>query len=152
MSEKLDIVARATAQSELTTICEFIHDQRFDLGSLSFIPTVGTVRLPFEKEDRSRVVSVPWYHLLYSRWTVPVTECILEVRQVLGYSVDDPPKIGTYTFSTMRYDLGKGEIRIFSNEELQIIINVQALDTAVAVTGKDLGVHKILTVLGCEIS
>ena len=52
----------------------------------------------------------------------------------------------------MRYDLGKGEIRIFSNEDLQIIINVQALDTAVAVTGKDLGVHKILTVLGCEIS
>ena len=152
MDQTMEIVAKATEQSELTTICGFIHDQRFDLGSLSFIPTVATVRLPFEKEDRSRVVSGPWYHLLYSRWTVPVTECMLEVRQALGYSVHDPAQIGFYTFNTARYDAGKGEVRILANEDLEIIVNVQALDTSVATTGKVVGVHRILTVLGCEIS
>jgi hypothetical protein len=147
----MDILAEATEERNLGAVVEVLHDQRFDLERLTYLAPSAMLRLPFEKEERTQV-SRRWYQSLYSRWSVPIVECILEVRRVLSHEVTDHARIGSYTFNMVRYDTSTQELRIDACESLEIVIAVEGLEVAIRTTGIRVGNRKILTVLGCEIS
>ena len=147
----VDAVLTAGSQAELGRIVDFIHDQRFEIERLNYLPSRKTVRISFDKEDRTQLTG-RWYQLLYHRWSVPVVEYILEVKCVLAYSMRDPAQIAEYTFNTISYDPSKRQILIQTCEDLQVTFDVEGVAVAIVPTGKKRGSRSVVTVLGCEIS
>jgi hypothetical protein len=147
----MEVVVEVTEEQNLRAVVEVLHDQRFELESLAYAPEEATLRLAFEKEERAQV-SQRWYQLLYSRWSVPLVEYIVEVRRVLSLEVTDHARIGSYTFNTLQYDASARELRIVACESLEIEIAVEGLDIAIQTTGIRVGDREIVTVFGCEIS
>ncbi len=147
----MNVVAEVRDEGELGRIVGFIHDQRFEIERLTYAPELRTLRLPFEKEDRGNL-GARGYQLLFHRWLLPIHEHILEIRNTKSYSTNDSAQIRSYTFNVMQYDAKKREIRILACEDLQVAVEVADLDVAILATGKNLGVRRCWTILGCEIS
>lgn len=144
-------VVTAQEQEQLDKVDDFVHDQHFDVGNVRFDPTFGSVSVPFEKENRDSM-SGRWYEFFFQRWSVPIFEHIVQIGHASSYCVEDPEQISSYTFDRIEYDPNEGQVRIVGCPGLRIVVEVAKLNVSILSTGKTLGIRKILTVLGCEIS
>ncbi|MEE9297180.1 MAG: hypothetical protein V3W34_19750 [Phycisphaerae bacterium] len=144
-------IVTAEDQDQLDKVDGFLHDQRFNIDNLRFDRNSSSVSLPFEKEDRDSV-SGRWYQFFFQRWTVPIFEHVVQIAHAISCDVEDPEQISSYTFEQVQYDPRERLVRILGCPHLRIVVEVPRLNISVLSTGKPLGVRKILTVLGCEIS
>lgn len=104
----MDLI-RASNESELNKILDFVHDRIFDLSDIIFDEVEGVVTIPLtiildEKVEQKKT-------LIVKRWKCPVVAANLIVKNVISIDVDDKDQIG------------QGCINNFTCTDSEIIIN-----------------------------
>ena len=88
---------------EIPAVVEVIHDCWFDADDISLDPATSTLSIKFNRElyERSEVVG---RRLFLKKVEVPLVECLLKIRHVKSYRVNDTERVGTYNFNDIEYD------------------------------------------------
>jgi hypothetical protein len=108
-------------EKSLLNACDILHDARFDLGSAKFDAQVATWNAIFIREFFEDATLVTERRgIVFTSFTYPMAESVLELDGVADYSVRDRSHIARHTFSECQ--VRRGKCRLFFCEGMEIVL------------------------------
>ena len=121
------ISLKVTNPQEIGKLISLIHDEYFDVNDIKYHREQGIVEIPyrriFHKGPRRTVCN--W--LFYIVQEVDVIRAKMLIHHVEEFKVNDPDKIGTYSFNDVDYDPDSSTLLLDSNTNLEFRMKVSQI-------------------------
>ncbi len=127
-----------TEKSQLNQLLDTIHDQRFDLNTLRHDSHQQKLFISFSREQTENR-TLERSGLIIKRWSLPVVESVLQIKNVEHFIIQDPAQVGIYELNSIKYSERNNELTLKAEPTLTLRIRVSSLSLSLADTGKTLG-------------
>ncbi len=133
--------------NQIPIIRDVIHDAWFDVSNIEFDSNTSVLSIEFERElkDESTVVEKNW---MMEKIEVPLVQCFLNIFHVESYKIDDTEGVGSYDFTTLKYNAEGRYISIITGTPIGIEIKVRDFEVSVVESAKSKGVKIVKLIFG----
>ncbi len=133
--------------NQIPIIRDVIHDAWFDVSNIEFDSNTSVLSIEFERElkDESTVVEKNW---MMEKIEVPLVQCFLNIFHVESYKIDDTEGVGSYDFTTLKYNADGRYISIITGTPIGIEIKVRDFEVSVVESAKSKGVKIVKLIFG----
>lgn len=135
--------ARATVARQLDAINGIIHDYWFKVEDVNHDAARGMLSLRFTRPSQAGGETTRRM-LFLRRVRVPITEWLLEIRNVETYTLKETEGIGCYDFNELQFSEVDRTLTVKTGIPLVLHMRVSALDVTVRDTG-DVVTEKVYT-------
>ncbi len=108
----------------LQSLGERLYDECFDVDTMCYDEQTCTVDIPFLRIWHGGPRRVVKNRLIYRVEEVDVLRCSLRFLDVVRYTLQDPERIGAYTFEGFRRDEGQGLVAIHGSPNCIVMLAV----------------------------
>ena len=132
---------------QIPLIRDVIHDAWFDVSNIEFNSNTSVLSIEFARQlkENATVVEKNW---MMKRLEVPLVQCFLNIFQVESYKIDDTERVGSYDFTTLKYNPDQRCISIITGTPIGIEIKVREFEVSVVETTNSKGVKSVKVMFG----
>ena len=126
--KSIDFISlKVTNPQEIGKLSSLIHDEYFEVNDIKYQREQGIVEIPYRRifHNGPRRTVRNW--LFYKVQEVDVIWAKMLIHHVEEFKVNDPDKIGTYSFNDVDYDPDSSTLLLDSNTNLEFRMKVSQI-------------------------
>lgn len=105
-------------------LIHLIQNEKFNLHDIRYIDSYHTLEIPYNRIFHDGPARSVRNMLFYKVVEVDILQCLLKIKSVESYEIEDKADIGTYTFGSTSYDAKSKQLVIACNEPCELRVKV----------------------------